>query len=55
MKVLLDTHAAIWRLADDPKLTEEQRKAIQDRRNTRFVSAASVWEISVKKYDLKVI
>ena len=49
MKLLLDTHGVIWWLADDPNLTEQQRKAIQDRRNTCFVSAATVWEISIKK------
>lgn len=49
MKLLLDTHQVIWWLADDPNLTETQRKAIQDRRNTCFVSAATVWEISIKE------
>ena len=49
MKLLLDTHGVIWWLADDPNLTEQQRKSIQDRRNTCFVSAATVWEISIKK------
>jgi PIN domain nuclease of toxin-antitoxin system len=49
MKVLLDTHAVIWWLADDPNLTETQRKAIQDKRNTCYISAATIWEISIKK------
>ncbi|MCX6545071.1 MAG: type II toxin-antitoxin system VapC family toxin [Acidobacteria bacterium] len=49
MKLLLDTHGVIWWLADDPNLTDKQRRAIQDRRNTCYVSAATVWEISIKQ------
>ena len=48
MDLLLDTHAVIWWLADDAKLTARQRSAIQDKRNTCFISAATVWEISIK-------
>lgn len=48
MNLLLDTHAAIWWLADDPQLSSTQRAAIQDKRNTVFISAVSVWEISIK-------
>ncbi|MEI6385997.1 MAG: type II toxin-antitoxin system VapC family toxin [Spirochaetota bacterium] len=48
MDLLLDTHAVIWWLTDDPKLSVRQRSAIQDKRNTCFVSSATVWEISIK-------
>ena len=49
MDLLLDTHAIVWWLADDPALTDVQRRTIGDRRNTCYVSAATVWEISIKQ------
>ena len=49
MNLLLDTHALIWSLENNPTLAEEARKAIIDGRNMVFVSAASVWEISIKR------
>lgn len=48
MKLLLDTHAFLWWLADDPALSAEARRAIQVQCNTVLVSAASAWEIATK-------
>ncbi len=48
MQVLLDTHALLWWLADDPALTKPARKIISDTKNMIFVSAASAWEIATK-------
>jgi PIN domain nuclease of toxin-antitoxin system len=48
VKVLLDTHAFIWWLFDDPKLSRASRAAIADPSNYVFVSAASVCEIAIK-------
>ena len=48
MRILLDTHVLLWWLANDPSLTEEHRRIIQDKRNSCYVSAATVWEISIK-------
>mgnify|MGYP001765917606 CR=1 FL=1 len=48
MKLLLDTHALLWWLTDDPRLAERARALISDERNTVLVSAASAWEISTK-------
>lgn len=48
MRLLLDTHAAIWWWTDDPKLGGAARAAIEDPDAEVFVSAASVWEISIK-------
>jgi PIN domain nuclease of toxin-antitoxin system len=48
-RLLLDTHALLWWLADDPRLGPHARQLIQDERNEVFVSAASAWEISIKK------
>ena len=48
MRLLLDTHALLWWLADE-ELTAEARAAIADPENAVAVSAASAWEISIKK------
>ena len=49
MKLLLDTHALLWWLFDDPRLPEKARTAIGNDENTVFFSVASIWEISIKK------
>ena len=46
---LLDTHILIWWLADDRQLKKIARSLIVDRNNLIFVSAASTWEIMIKK------
>jgi len=48
-KVLLDTHALLWWLADNPSLGIKSREIISNERNDVFVSAVSTWEISIKK------
>lgn len=48
MNLLLDTHIALWWLADDPALSTVFRDHIGDSNNLVFVSAATVWEVSVK-------
>jgi PIN domain nuclease of toxin-antitoxin system len=48
MKLLLDTHALLWALAQPERLSGEARAAIADARNAVFVSAASSWEIEIK-------
>lgn len=49
MNLLLDTHALIWALENNPTLSQAAREAIIDGENMVFVSAASVWEISIKQ------
>ncbi len=49
MNLLLDTHALLWWLNDEPSLSVEARQAIGDSSNVVFVSAASVWEIRIKQ------
>ena len=49
MNLLLDTHTLIWALEDNPSLSALARVAIVDGENMVFVSAVSVWEISIKK------
>jgi PIN domain nuclease of toxin-antitoxin system len=48
VRLLLDTHIALWAIADDPKLPAKARALIMDADNTIAVSAASVWEIAIK-------
>jgi PIN domain nuclease of toxin-antitoxin system len=48
MRLLLDTHVLLWTLVDDPRLSTQARGHITDPTATIFVSAASIWEISIK-------
>lgn len=49
MMLLLDTHALIWWLADNPRLSRAARVAIADPDNTVRASAASGYEIANKQ------
>ena len=46
---MLDTHVLIWVLENNPSLSSEAREAIIDGHNLVFVSAVSIWEISIKR------
>ena len=46
--MLLDTHAFLWWLDGNTRLSRAARRAIEDDANTIFVSAASAWEITTK-------
>lgn len=46
---LLDTHALLWWMMDSPELPDVAKAVIADPENDIFVSAASVWEISIKR------
>ena len=48
MRGLLDTHALLWWLSDNPQLTRPARRVIADTGNAVIVSAASAWEIATK-------
>ncbi len=48
MRLLLDTHIALWAITDSPKLGKTARDLILAQQNTVFVSAASIWEIAIK-------
>ena len=49
MILLLDAHALLWALADDPTLRHEARESIVSPENDVLVSAATVWEIGIKR------
>jgi PIN domain nuclease of toxin-antitoxin system len=54
--ILLDTHAFLWFILDDPQLSTQSDQVISDRTNTIAISPASYWEIAIKisigKYSL---
>ena len=56
MKLLLDTHAFLWFVLDDPRLSTHAKALIADPGNDITMSPASCWEIAIKislgKYQL---
>jgi PIN domain nuclease of toxin-antitoxin system len=44
----LDTHAFLWWVGDTPSLSPVAREIISDGSNDIYLSAVSVWEISIK-------
>jgi PIN domain nuclease of toxin-antitoxin system len=49
MNILLDTHVLIWALENNPRLSGRACSAIVEGRNMVYISAVSVWEISIKR------
>jgi PIN domain nuclease of toxin-antitoxin system len=47
--IMLDSHALVWWLNDDAGLSSSARGAIADPGNEVLVSAASVWELAIKR------
>jgi PIN domain nuclease of toxin-antitoxin system len=48
-RFLVDTHALLWWLVDDPALSSSAREVIADPANELLVSSASLWEIAIKR------
>lgn len=48
MRLLLDTHAFLWWIAGNERLSMTARRAITDDANEVLVSAASAWEVATK-------
>lgn len=48
MRALLDTHALLWWVSDDPALSKTAKRVISETGNDLVVSAASAWEITTK-------
>jgi len=57
LRLLLDTHALLWFVLDDARLSSVARSAIEASDNELYISPASFWEIAIKislgKYKLK--
>ena len=54
MRLLLDTHAFLWYISNDPKLPRYAYDAIRDKTNDVFLSVVSVWEALVKHQSGKL-
>ena len=48
MRLLIDTHALLWWILDDPALSPSARKHLGNPGNGILVSSASAWEIATK-------
>ena len=48
MRLLLDTHAFLWYITNNPKLPQNAFDAIRDKSNEVYLSVVSVWEVLVK-------
>ena len=48
MRLLLDTHAFLWFIGGDKRLSDKAKAAISDLDNEVFLSSESLWEIAVK-------
>lgn len=47
-RYLLDTHILLWWLSEPQRLPAKLRRAISDSDNILLVSAAALWEMSIK-------
>ena len=54
MRILLDTHAFLWHLTNDPRLPATFLAAILDPAHEVYLSVASVWEAVVKYHTGKL-
>jgi len=45
---LVDTHALLWYLADDDRLSDDARRTMESADSILLISAASVWELAIK-------
>ena len=46
--LLLDTHAFLWFVWDDPQLSSHAKSAIENPENRKLISIAACWEIAIK-------
>jgi len=49
LKLLLDTHIVLWAAGQPEKLSESARILLTTPENVLFFSAASIWEIVIKR------
>ncbi|BAB75834.1 MULTISPECIES: type II toxin-antitoxin system VapC family toxin [Nostocaceae] len=48
MRLMLDTHTFLWFIEGSLNLSDTAKSLIEDQQNQRFLSIASLWEISIK-------
>jgi PIN domain nuclease of toxin-antitoxin system len=49
MRLLADTHAALWLLGEDRRLSRRADELLTDAGNDVLLSAAVVWEVAIKR------
>lgn len=49
MKLLLDTHVLLWAAGSPEQLSSDARVMLEDADNALLFSAASLWEIAIKR------
>lgn len=49
MKLLLDTHLLLWAAGEPRRLSTRARRLINDAENELLFSAASIWEVAIKR------
>ena len=49
MKLLLDTHLLLWAAGEPRRLSKQARTLIDDPDNELLFSAASLWEVAIKR------
>ena len=49
MKLLLDTHIALWVISDSKRLRDDVRALLENEDNVVYYSMASVWEVAIKR------
>jgi PIN domain nuclease of toxin-antitoxin system len=49
LRLLLDTHAALWWLSGDERLGGQALAELEDDANEVLLSAAVVWEVAIKR------
>ena len=58
MKLLLDTHPLLWAAGEPQRLSKQARTLIDNPDNELLFSAASLWEVAIKRglgrKDIKV-
>lgn len=54
MRLLIDSHSLIWFVDQDHLLSAPAYTAMSDPANSLLISAASIWEISIKVGSMKL-
>lgn len=49
MKLLLDTHIALWAIFDSKRFSDDVRALLENEAHTVYYSMASVWEVAIKR------
>ncbi|WP_242044774.1 type II toxin-antitoxin system VapC family toxin [Anabaena azotica] len=50
MRLMLDTHTFLWFIEGSLNLSDTAKNLIEDQRNQRFLSVASLWEMSILRF-----